>query len=126
MSRLNWEINNRVKWDKDVARRSPHAARQPLTDAEIESRRLELQQLARSSLAWRAFTYFMGCFACQVFWTALAVFAITRGVSVDAGMFTSAACSGAAVLMTTVQGLTISPRGAERATGAAGCKNCGK
>ncbi|MFN0138314.1 MAG: hypothetical protein ACKVS9_19595 [Phycisphaerae bacterium] len=67
MNRLNWEINNRAKWDEDVARRPPHAAKQPLTDAEIESRRSELQDLARSSLAWRAFTYFMGCFACQAF-----------------------------------------------------------
>ncbi|MBW7904885.1 MAG: hypothetical protein LC135_09765 [Phycisphaerae bacterium] len=80
MNRLNWEINNRAKWGEDVARRSPHAAKQPLTDADIESRRLELQQLARSSLTWRAFTYFMGCFACQASWTALAVFAFTRGV----------------------------------------------
>ena len=52
-----------------------------LTDTEIDARRTELQQLARSSLAWRAFTYFMGCFACQTFWTALAVYAVTRGVA---------------------------------------------
>lgn len=78
MSRLNWEINNRAKWDEEVARRSPHAARQPLGDDEVETRRRELQQLARRSFAWRAFTYFMGCFVCQTFWTAVAVFAATR------------------------------------------------
>lgn len=127
MNRLNWEINNRVKWDEDVARRSPHAARQPLTDAEVESKRRELQQLARTSFAWRAFTYFMGCFACQTFWTAIAVFALTRGVGDLAGwLFTSAACSSAAVLLAAVQGRSVPPRGPERAVGAAGCKDCGK
>lgn len=48
MNRLNWEINNRAAWSEDVARRSPHAAKQPLTDSEVESRRGELQQFARS------------------------------------------------------------------------------
>lgn len=127
MNRLNWEINNRAKWDEDVARRSPHAARQPLTDDEIESKRRELQQLARTSFAWRAFTYFMGCFACQAFWTTVVVFAITRGVGDLAGwLFTSAACSSAAVLMSAVQVRDIPPRGPERAVGTAGCKDCGK
>lgn len=64
MNRLNWEINNRAKWDEAAARRSQHAAKQPLSDEEVEGRRIELQQLARSSLTWRVFTYFMGCFAC--------------------------------------------------------------
>ncbi|MBI5863376.1 MAG: hypothetical protein HZB38_02465 [Planctomycetes bacterium] len=79
VNRLNWEINNRAKWGADVARRSPHAAKQPLSDADIESRRGQLQQLARSSLAWRAFTYLMGCFACQTFGVAVGVFLLTRG-----------------------------------------------
>jgi hypothetical protein len=35
MNRLNWEINNRAKWDEDAARRSPHAAKQPLSDEEL-------------------------------------------------------------------------------------------
>lgn len=97
MNRLNWEINNRAKWDEDVARRSPHAAKQPLTDAEIGSRRIELQQHARSSLAWRVFTYFMGCFACQAFWTALIVFGTTRGWSeLIPCVLSAAAYSGAA------------------------------
>jgi hypothetical protein len=98
MNRLNWEINNRGNWDEDVARRSPHASKQPLTDADVEARRLELQQLARSSLAWRVLTYFMGCFACQAFWTALAVYALTRGAAdPTACLLTAAAYSGAAV-----------------------------
>ena len=127
MNRLNWELNNRVKWDEDVARRSPHAARQPLADEEVESNRRELQQLARTSFAWRAFTYFMGCFACQTFWTAIAVFVVTRGVGdLAACLFTSAACSGAAVIMTSVQSWSAPPGGAGRVVGATGCKNCGK
>jgi len=81
LNRLNREINNRIKWDEDVARRSPNAAKQPLTDAEVEARRTELQQLARSSLVWRAFMYFLGCFACQAFWTALILFGTTQGWS---------------------------------------------
>ncbi len=125
MNRLNWEVNNRAKWDEDVARRSPHAAKQPLTEAEIDSRRTELQQLARSSLAWRAFTYFMGCFACQAFWTALAVFALTSGISdVARWLFSAAAYSGAAVLV----GVLVSARPAlQDPTRTAGrCKSCGK
>ena len=125
MNRLNWEINNRAKWDEDVARRSPHAAKQALTDADVESRRTEMQQLARSSLAWRAFTYFMGCFACQAFWVAIAVFAITRGVAeIAPGLFSAAAYSGAAVLLTIAKGPLSAPT---RETPAkAGCKTCGK
>ncbi len=123
MNRLNWEINNRAKWDEDVARRSPHAAKQPLGDAEIESRRLELQHLARSSLAWRAFTHFMGCFACQAFWTALAVHAFTRGLDNPTDCLLSAAAySGACVLIQYVpRAPTLPPR-----KGGNGCPNCGK
>ncbi|MGE0481456.1 MAG: hypothetical protein AB7Q17_13390 [Phycisphaerae bacterium] len=122
MNRLNWEINNRAVWDEDVARKSPHAAKQPLTEDDVEGRRTELQKLARSSLAWRAFTYFIGCFACQAFWTALAVYAVTRGLSdPTAGLLTAAAYSGAAVP------LLIRAGGAQSTTKAPskpGCKNC--
>ncbi|MGE0481690.1 MAG: hypothetical protein AB7N65_10075 [Vicinamibacterales bacterium] len=122
MSRLNWEINNRAKWDEDVARRSPHATKQPLTDAEIETKRRELQQLARTSFAWRAFTYFMGCFACQAFWTALVVFAFTRGLSDPAaGLLTAAAFSGAAVPLLNRIGSAPS---ATKTPSRQGCKNC--
>ncbi|MBW7905453.1 MAG: hypothetical protein LC135_03065 [Phycisphaerae bacterium] len=124
MNRLNWEINNRTKWDEDVVRRSPHAAKQPLTEAEVNARRSELQQLARSSLAWRAFTYFMGCFACQTFWTAVAVFALTRGVSgLPDCCFSSAGYSGAAILLSYVYG--IRPAGAYSTEKRVRCENCG-
>jgi hypothetical protein len=125
MTRLNWEINNRVKWNEDVARRSPHAAKQPLTDDELETKRRELQQLARTSFAWRAFTYFMGCFACQAFWTAIVVLAITRGMSdLLATLFTAAAYSGAAVSLSLTGSIGHNgPRGLiARDT----CKSCGK
>lgn len=124
MNRLNWEINNRAKWDEDVARRSPHAARQALTDAEVEARRSELQQLARSSQAWRAFTYFMGCFACQAFWTALAVYALTRGAADPASWVLSAAAYSSATVI--VQSLPIVlPTQASRSV-SKGCTGCGK
>lgn len=123
MNRLNWEINNRAVWNEDVARHSPHAAKQPLADGEIESRRTELQQLARSSLVWRAFTYFMGCFACQAFWTALTVYALTRGVAdPTACLLTAAAYSGAAVPLLNRVGGTPSP---SVKPSKPGCKNCG-
>lgn len=124
MNRLGWEVNNRLKWDDDVARRSPHAARQPLTDAEIEAKRRELQQLARTSFAWRAFTYFMGCFACQTFWTGLALFVATRGMHrIDAAVLTAAASSGLAVWLSTIVPQVQSPKRdtANRGT----CPGCG-
>ena len=47
----------------------------------------------------------MGCFACQTFWTAVAICAITHGVTDLPGwLFSAAAYSGAAVLMSVVYG----------------------
>jgi len=122
MNRLKWEINNRAVGDQYVARRSPHAAKQPLTDAEIDARRTELQQLARTSLAWRAFTHLMGCFACQAFWTALAVYVLTRGVAdPTACLLTAAAYSGAAVPLLNRVGGAPSPSTTPTKPD---CKNC--
>jgi hypothetical protein len=112
-----------AKWDEDVARRSPHAARQPLIDAEIEAKRRELQQLARTSFAWRAFTYFTGCFACQAFWTAVEVYALTRGVGdFFAAVLSAASYSGAAVLI----GAPALPGAPVRGESAQPCKGCQK
>ena len=124
INRLNWEVGNRTRWDEDVARGSPHAAPIRLTDDEVGARRRELQQLARNSLAWRAFTYFMGCFACQTFWTTIVIFALTRGIHDVAGLVLSAASySGAAVVLNLARGpLPGSPPAAARS----GCKTCGK
>ncbi|MBI5866095.1 MAG: hypothetical protein HZB38_16625 [Planctomycetes bacterium] len=125
---MNWEINNRAKLDAAVARRSPHAAKQPLSDAEIESRRGQLQQLARTSLAWWAFWYVMGCFAWQAFWTAVAAFALTRGVADLAEWFFSAtAYSGAAVLVALLHtaGLPGEPQKPHPAPGSCN-KGCGR
>lgn len=126
MNRLNWEINNRAAWNEDAARRSPHAAKQPLADQEIESRRRELEQLARTSFVWRAATYFMGCFACQTFWTALAVFAITHGVGTGAEwLLTSAAFSGAAATVASMSRTLQAAPGSDTPRKPA-CKSCGK
>jgi hypothetical protein len=125
MNRLNWEINNRAECDDDVARRSPHAARQPLTDADLESKRRERQQLASTSSAWRAFTHFMGCYACQTCWTPVAVYAITRNAGNLAGwFFTAAASSGAGVLLS-IMGSSGQNRLPGRSSQAA-CKSCGE
>lgn len=100
LNRLNWEVANRTRWDGDVARGSQHAAPVPLTEPELDVRRTELQRLSRTSLPRRALQYLLGCWACQTFWTAVVVFAITRGVSdLAAWLFTAAACSGAAPLL---------------------------
>ena len=122
----NRGTNNHTEWDENVACSSPHAAPIRLSDKELEPKRRELQQLARTSFAWRAFTYFIGCFACQTFWTAVAIYALTRSVTDLPDWFLSAAAySGAAVLMSVLYG-----SGQERAldpTGKKpGCTNCGK
>lgn len=105
IARFNWEINNRAKWNEDVAHGSPHGAAVPLPNDEVEARRRELQQLTRNSLAWRAFIYFMGCFACQTFWTAIVIYAITRSASDLRGwFFSSAAYSGAAMFLPLLYG----------------------
>ena len=126
IQRLNWEINNHACWNPDVARGSPHAARQPLTDAELESRRAELQRLTRNSFARRALQYFLNCFACQSFWTAVAIYALTRGVTDPAAWFFSAAAySGAAVLLSQLPSppMPRHPRGDSEQTA---CPTCGK
>ena len=84
----------------------------------------ELQQLTRTAFAWRAFTYFMGCFACQTFWVAAAVYAITHGITDPAGWFFSAAAySGAAVMLS-----LLHEAGPRRPPGTTtpkvGCKGC--
>jgi hypothetical protein len=127
ITRLNWEVGNRTRWNEDVARGSPHAAPVRLTDAEVEAKRRQLLGLARKSLAGRAFTYFMGCFACQTFWAAVAIFALTRGVrDVGGWVISAAAYSGAAVLLSLFHAGNASVRAGEPAANRAGCKVCGK
>ena len=79
------EITNRAKWSDDVARGSRHAAPIRLTDEEDESKRSELQDLTRTSLLWRALHYLLNCWACQTFWVAVIVFALTREIGDFAG-----------------------------------------
>ncbi len=126
LSRLNWELANRTKWDDDVARGSPHAAAVPLTDPELETRRAELQRLSRTSLPWRALQYLLGCWACQTFWTAVLIYAATAGVTAPGEWFFSAAAySGTAVLLSTLHNISPSPQPEPVAT-RTGCKGCGK
>lgn len=126
LSRLNWELANGAKWDEDVARGSPHAAAVPLTEPELDARRVELQRLSRTSLPWRALQYLLGCWACQTFWTAVLIYAATAGVTAPAAWFLSAtAYSGAAVMLSTLQGLAPASR-PEPASTRGGCKGCGK
>jgi len=127
LNRLNWEVANRTKWDEDVARGSQHAAAVPLTEPELDARRAELRRLSSTSLPWRALHYLLGCWACQTFWTAVLIYAVTAGVTAPAAwLFSAAAYSGAAVLL---GALNVSPppvRATEPPAGRTGCKGCGK
>ncbi len=126
LNRLNWEVANRTKWDEDVAGGSQHAAAVPLTEPELDGRRAELQRLSRISLPRRALQYLLGCWACQTFWTAVLIYAVTVGVTAPAAwLFSAAAYSGAAVLLPTLHGSALSAR-PEPAHARGGCKGCGK
>lgn len=127
ISQLNWEINHRARWSEGAAGCSPHAAKVPLTEAELDARGRELQRLTRKSLGLRVMTYFMGCFACQTFWTAVAVYALTRGVTdVAAWLLSAAAYSGAAVLVIVLNTVGTQAHGSPSPSGQVGCKGCGK
>jgi len=126
LNRLNWEVANRTKWDEDVARGSQHAAAVPLTEPELDARRAELRRLARTSLPWRALQYLLGCWACQTFWTAALIYAVTAGVAAPTAWFFSAAgYSGAAVMLATFRGggyQTLSSESQRKPT----CSSCGR
>ncbi|GIK17160.1 MAG: hypothetical protein BroJett003_21240 [Planctomycetota bacterium] len=127
LNRLNWEVANRTKWDEDVARGSQHAAAVPLTEPELDARRAELRRLSSTSLPWRALQYLLGCWACQTFWTAALIYAVTAGVTAPAAwLFSAAAYSGAAVLLAALHGAPPPVRAADPPAGRAGCKGCGK
>jgi len=126
LGRLNWEVANRTKWDEDVARGSQHAAAVPLGEPELEARRAELQRLSRTSLPRRALQYLLGCWACQTFWTAVLMFALTAGVTAPIAWLSSAAAySGAAVLLASLSG-THPGQPTNEPTRKAACKGCGK
>ncbi|MEW6197763.1 MAG: hypothetical protein AB1601_03740 [Planctomycetota bacterium] len=124
LNRLNWEVANRTKWEEDVARGSQHAAAVPLTEPELDARRIELQRLSRTSLPRRALQYLLGCWACQTFWAALAVFAITRGVTDFAGWFLSAAAYSGAAVATSSLGHRAAGPGTSPHRKQAGCEGC--
>ncbi len=127
INRLNWEVANRTKWDEDVARGSQHAAAVPLTESELDARRAELRRLSSTSLPWRVLHYLLGCWACQTFWTAVLIYAVTAGVTAPAAwLFSAAAYSGAAVLLAAIHGLSPTARAGDSAASHTGCKGCGK
>ena len=126
MSRLNWEVNNRVRWSDDALRQSPHAAKVPLTPEELDEKGRELRQLTKVSFGIRAIRYFANCVACQSFWCAIAVHAATRGFEVPlAAIASSFAYSAAAVILS-----RASDFGRASPVDAVGdrsrCKSCGK
>ena len=119
-------VNHRARSDPDAARGSPHAARQPPTDEQVESRRAELQRLTRNSFTRRSLQCFLNCFACQSFWTAAAIYALTRGITEPAAWFFSAAAySGAAVILSLPQP-SMRPVGGNPSANTGGCKSCGR
>lgn len=127
INRLNWEVANRTKWDEDVARGSPHAAAVPLMEPELDARRAELRRLSSTSLPWRALHYLLGCWACQTFWTAVLTYAVTAGVTAPAAwLFSAAAYSGAAVMLSAMHGWSAAVRINGPVGGRDGCKSCGK
>ena len=123
MTRLNWEVTNRARFDPDVVSKSPHAAKQNLTTAEHARKLAELQKLARGSLPWRAGQFFAGCFACQSFWSAAVLYLAVGGPAIE--VFTSAlGYSGAAVAMKMLLTAASTP---DKPTGKQnrGCSGCG-
>lgn len=126
IGRLNWEVSQRTQWNDDIARGSQHAAPVRLTDSEVESKRKELMPLMRVSVFYRAVTYLSNCWACQTFWSALGVYAITQGVAdVRAWLFSAVAYSGAAVVLMAVTGAGRSSPPNGKAEGTGTCKTCG-
>jgi len=122
---LDWELAHRVRWNEAVAQGVLPAVPIRLTDEEFEAKHRERQQLTRNSFAWRAFTYFMGSFACQTFWTAVTVFATTRGVGdVEGWFFSAAAYSGTAALLAFVPTAAATPQPTV-ASPKCGCRGCG-
>jgi len=127
LNRLNWEVANRTRWDEDVARGSQHAAAVPLTESELDARRAEHHRHSRTSLPRRALQYLLGCWACQTFWAAALIYAVTVGVTAPAAwLFSAAAYSGASVLLATLHGSPVSVRTSDAPAGRTGCKGCGK
>jgi len=126
INRLNWEVANRTKWDEGVARGSQHAVAVPLTEPELDARRAELRRLSSTSLLRRALQYLLGCWACQTFWAAVVIYAVTEGVTAPAAwLFSAAAYSGAAVILAAFHVSPPPARAADAPPSRAGCKGCG-
>ncbi len=107
--------------------RSPHAASVPLSDAEIATRQHELDALGRRTLGWRALQYLLHSWACQTFWAAVLIYAVTAGVTAPrAWLFSAAAYSGASVLVAAMHAWSPPVRVIDSSGSRPGCKTCGK
>lgn len=128
MQRLNWEVRNGVVYDPDVVRGHPHAAKQSLSELEVEQRRSTLRQMMRYSILDRMIRYFLECFACQAFWLSIVMVLCVRGWTGfgDVVLTAFAYCGAAMAISTWLQRFTphTEPRPANGPR-KAGCKNCG-
>lgn len=123
IGRLSWEVANGATWNEEAMRKPSGVSLHRLSDDILEVKRQELLSLTRTSIVWRATTYLLGCFACQTFWTAVLLYAVTRGIHDPLGWFCSAlAYSGAAVIL-----MGVLQRGVEGAPGRdqKRCSKCG-
>ncbi|HMQ16718.1 MAG TPA: hypothetical protein PKC49_12160 [Phycisphaerae bacterium] len=126
MNRLSWEINNRAVWDEDVARRSPHAAKQ--TDRHRDRRAPHGVAATRAVVACVASVHvFHGVFRLPDLLDGAGGLRrhARRGRS-DRLSIDGAAYSGAAVPCLAVTGRTPTIRTLDGTVGTSGCKSCGK
>lgn len=81
INQLDWEVTHNKVYDKDVIAGSQQAAPRELTTAERTRKIIALRKMARGSIANRAHQFFIGCFACQSFWSACMLLLVTTEIS---------------------------------------------
>lgn len=86
--------------DKARQERIAHQTAVNAAPARVEPAHDELARARAAPAGQRVLSYFLTCFACQSFWAAIAVFALTRGTSDwRAWVFSAAAYSAAATIL---------------------------
>lgn len=88
--------------------------------ASIAAEREESLRFRDTPVGQRVLSYFLTCFACQSFWAAMAVFALTRTISDWQGWFFSAAAYSAAATL-----LARWSHGRSPTPQRGGCGSCG-
>lgn len=98
MKRAQWELENGLIWNRDLARNidDPHAARVKLSAEAVAIRRAALAQQARLTIWLRLARYGLTCVFCQTFWVSLGLLLIANGFSWRA-IPTAAAYAAAAI-----------------------------